>query len=183
MVDNDNTQNSCAFQSILVFTFRFAQKAAVIFKIHVSGISTRQIVYSSYLESKLYQAWNPWQMHNDWNIECWDAKNVYTHTWMAYHLFHNLYLRQCHLVVQEAFQSEVAFQAEVLPVVVEVCRSLCASRVCADISLYYFRREDSHLCDCYKPLPGVFPLPPSPFYAQETKLLTLSLLGLEREVF
>jgi len=50
IVDNDNTQNSYSFQSILVFTLRFAQKAAVIFNINVSGISTQQLMYLSNLE-------------------------------------------------------------------------------------------------------------------------------------
>jgi hypothetical protein len=50
MVDNGNIQNSHVFQSILDFTLGCAQKAAVIFKLNVSGISTQQIVYSANLE-------------------------------------------------------------------------------------------------------------------------------------
>jgi len=38
------------FKLILVPTLRFAQKAAVVCKINVSGISTQQIVYSANLE-------------------------------------------------------------------------------------------------------------------------------------
>jgi len=50
IVVNDNTQKSHSFQSMLVFTLRFAQKGLVTFKINFSGISTQQIVYSATLE-------------------------------------------------------------------------------------------------------------------------------------
>jgi len=52
-------------------------------------------------------------MHYHWKIECWDADNVYTHTWMAYLLFHDFHLHQCHLVVQGVFQAEVGFWSDV----------------------------------------------------------------------
>jgi hypothetical protein len=39
-VDNDHTQNSTSIQSFLVFSLRFGQKAVVVCKIDVSGIST-----------------------------------------------------------------------------------------------------------------------------------------------
>ena len=113
---------------------------------------------------------------------CWDAENIYTHTWMAYHLFHNFRFRQCHLVAQEAFRAEEVFQAEVLPVLVEVRRFLCASSVSADSLLCHFGMEGSHPCDIYKPLLGVFPSQLSPFYAQGPQLLASSLLGLRHEI-
>jgi hypothetical protein len=50
MVNNGNTQNYQLFQSILDFTLGCAQKAAVVFKLNVSGISTQQIVYSANLK-------------------------------------------------------------------------------------------------------------------------------------
>lgn len=71
---------------MLVFTVRFAQKAALILIIKVSGIATQQIVYSPDQESILYHDSYPWHMHNHWLIEVWDVENVHTHTWM--HTFH-----------------------------------------------------------------------------------------------
>jgi len=41
---------SRSFQPILVRTRRFVQKAIVVFKINLSGISMHQIVYSANLE-------------------------------------------------------------------------------------------------------------------------------------
>jgi len=52
-------------------------------------------------------------MHYDLKVECWDAEHVYTHTWMAYLLFHNFHFCRCHLVAQVAFWAEVVLQAEV----------------------------------------------------------------------
>jgi hypothetical protein len=61
------------------------------------------------------------------------------------------------MVAQVAFWAEMAFRAEVPPVLVEVRRFLCASSVSADSLLYYFGMEGSRPYDCYKPLQGVFP--------------------------
>jgi hypothetical protein len=95
---------------------------------------------------------------------------------MAYLLFHNFRFPQRHLVAQ------VAFRAEVPPVLEEVRRFLCASSGSADSLLYHFGMEGSRPYDFCKPLPGVFPSQPSPSDAQETQLLASSLLGLRREV-
>jgi len=121
-------------------------------------------------------------MHYDWKIECLEAENVYTHTRMAYHHFHNICFRQCHLVVQVAFWAEVAIWAEMPPGLMEVRRCLCASSLSADSLLCHFGMKGSRPFDFYKRLPDVFLSHPSPFYAQETQLLASSLLRLRREV-
>jgi len=129
------------FQSILVPTLRFAQKAVVVCKFNVSSISTQQIVYSANLEYNLYRACFPWQMHYDWKIECLEVENAYIHTWMAYLLFHNFRFPQRHLVAQ------VAFRAEVPPVVEEVRWFRCASSGSPDSLLYHFGMEGSRPYD------------------------------------
>jgi hypothetical protein len=95
---------------------------------------------------------------------------------MAYLLFHNFRFPQSHLLAQ------VAFRAEVLPVVEEVWLFLWASCGSPDSLLYQFCMEGSRPYDLCKPLQGVFPSQPSPSDAQETQLLSSSLLGLRREV-
>jgi len=102
--------------------------------------------------------------------------DIFTHTWMAYLLFHNFYFRQWHLVVQ------VVFRAEVLPILLEVRWFHCASSVSADSLLCHFGMEGSCPYDIYKPLPAVILSQPSPWYAQETQLLAFSLLRLRCEV-
>jgi hypothetical protein len=95
---------------------------------------------------------------------------------MAYNLFHNFHVRQYHQVVQVVLQPEAAFRAKaafhgkVPPGVVEVARFLFTSSVSADSMLGHVAREHSRLYDLYKPLPWVFLLHPSPFYAQATQL-------------
>jgi hypothetical protein len=119
-------------------TFRFTQKAAVIFKINVSGISTQQIVYWVNLEYSVNRACYPCHMHYDCKIECRDAENVYTHAWMAYLLFRNFQVCQCHLVVLVACCEEAAFWAEVPPGAVEERRFLWAPTVSVDFVLCHF---------------------------------------------
>jgi hypothetical protein len=106
-------------------------------------------------------------------------ENAYTHSWMAYLLFHNFRFPQHDLVVQVAFRAVMAFQAEVPPGLVEVWRFLSASSMSADSLLYHFGMEGSRPYDLYKPLPGVFPSQPSPSDAQETELLASAVLGLQ----
>jgi len=77
-------------------------------------------------------------VHYDSKIESLEAENVYTHTWMAYLLFHNFHVHQCHPVVQVAFWVEMAFRAEGPPVLVEVRQFLCASGVSVDSLLRHF---------------------------------------------
>jgi hypothetical protein len=96
---------------------------------------------------------------------------------MAYLLFNNFRFPQRQLVAL------VAFRAEVPPVVEEVWQFLFASSWSPDSLLYHFRIEGSRPDDFCKPLPGVFPWQPSPSDAQETELLSSSLLGLRGEVF
>jgi hypothetical protein len=105
-----------------------------------------------------------------------EVENAYTRTWMAYLLFHNFRFPQRHLVAQ------VAFWAEVPPVLEEMQRFRCASRGSAISLLDDFGMEGSRPYDFCKPLPGVFPSQPSPSDAQETQLLASSLLGRQREV-
>ena len=87
---------------------------------------------------------------------------------MAYLLFHNCQFPHCHQVAQLAFRGEVAFQAELPLVLVEVRQFLSASSVSVDNWLCYFGIEGSRPYDCYKPLPGDFLSQPSPLYAQDT---------------
>jgi len=164
------------FQSILVPTVRFAQKDVVVCKINVSSISTQQIVYSANLEYHLYRACFPWQMQYDWKIEYLEVENAYTHTWMAYLLFHNCRFPQRHLGVQ------VAFRAEMPPVLEEVLRFLCTSSGSPDFLLHHCGMQGSRPNDFCKPLPGVFPSQPSPSDAKETQLLASSILWVRREV-
>jgi len=90
-------------------------------------------------------------MHYDSKIECWDPVNVDLHKGMAYLPFNNFRFRQCHLAAQEACRTEVAFQAEVLPVLLDVRQFLFASHVSADSMLCHFGMEGSRSCDFYKP--------------------------------
>jgi len=85
-------------------------------------------------------------------------------------------------VADEAFGADVVFRAEVPPVLVEVCWFLCASSVSADSLLCHYDMEGSRPYDVSKPLPGVFLLQPRSSFAQQTQLLTSSLLGIQREV-
>jgi hypothetical protein len=95
---------------------------------------------------------------------------------MAYLLFQNFRFPQRHLVAQ------VAFCADVQPVVEEVWWFFSISNGSAHALLYHCGREGSRLNDFSKPLPGVFSSQPSPADAQETELLASSPLGLRREV-
>jgi hypothetical protein len=104
------------------------------------------------------------------------VENAYTHTWMAYLLFHNFRCSQRHLVAQ------VAFRAEVPPVLKEARRFLFTFSGSPDSLLCHFGMEGSRPYDFCKPLPGVFPSQPSRSDAQETQLLSSSLLRLWREV-
>jgi len=75
---------------------------------------------------------------------------------MAYLLLHKFHFRKWQRVAQESFRAEVAFQVEVPPVPVEVCRVCCASSVSADSLLCRFGIGRSRPYDFYKPLLGVF---------------------------
>jgi len=115
-------------------------------------------------------------MHYDWKIECLEVENAYTHTWMAYLLFHHTPFTQGHLVAQ------VACRAAVPPVLEEVWRFLCPSSRSPNSLLYHFGMEGSRSYDFCKQLSGVFPFQPSLSDAQETQLLASSLPGLRLEV-
>ena len=77
---------------------------------------------------------------------------------------------------------EAAFQAEVAPGLVEVDPFLCASSVSDDSSMCHVGKEGSRLFGSHEPLTGDDPSQPSPFYAQDTQVPTLSLLRLQHEV-
>ena len=77
-------------------------------------------------------------------------ENAYTHTWMSYLVVHNFHFPLRYLGVQVAFRAEMAVQAEVPPVLVEVLRFACASSVSADSVLYVFAMEGSCPCDFFK---------------------------------
>jgi len=81
------------------------------------------------------------------------------------------------------FRAAVGFQMEVPPVLVEVRWLRWASSVSAVSLLCHVCMEGSRPYDFYKPLQGVFPSQPTPFYLQETQLLASSLLRLRHEVF
>jgi len=121
-------------------------------------------------------------MHYDCKIECWNAENVYTLTWMAYLLFHNFHFNQCHRMPQEAFWGEEAFQPEVPPVLAERSLFLCASSLSADSLLCHFGMEGGRQYDIYKPLLGAFLSQPSPCSAWETQHRASSLLRLQPDV-
>jgi hypothetical protein len=82
-------------------------------------------------------------MHYDGKMKCWDAKNVYTHTRVAYHLFHNFHVSHWHLVAHVAFRVQAAFWAEMPPVLVEVWWFLHASSMSADSLLCNFGMQPS----------------------------------------
>jgi hypothetical protein len=68
---------------------------------------------------------------------------MYIHT-PGWHTFYFItFSIVSHLVAQVAFQAEVAFWVEVLPVWVEVCRFLCSSSVSAESVLCNFGLEGS----------------------------------------
>jgi hypothetical protein len=92
---------------------------------------------------------------------------------MAYLLFHLFRFRQRHLVAQ------VAFRAEVPPVLEEVLRFLCTSSGSPDSLVYHFGMEGSRPYDFCKPLPGVFPSQPSPLMPSKlnSSLLLFSDFG------
>jgi hypothetical protein len=78
--------------------------------------------------------------------------------------------------------AQVAFRAEVAPLVVEAHLCLCASSVSVDFLVCHFAKEDSRLFDFRKPLPGVFQSQFSPCFARETQHPISSLHGLWHEV-
>jgi hypothetical protein len=83
------------------------------------------------------------------------------------------------MVAQEAFCLEMAYQADVPLVLVDVQRSFCASTVSANALQHHFGMKGSRPYVVCKPLWGVFPSQSSPHYAQETQHLTSYLLGLQ----
>jgi hypothetical protein len=74
--------------------------------------------------------------------------------------------------------AQVVFWAKLVLVVVKVHMCLCASSITADPLLCHFGKQRSSPFDFHQLLLNVFLLPLSSFDAQETQLLTSSLLGL-----
>jgi hypothetical protein len=94
-------------------------------------------------------------------------------------------MRVAHLLVWSSHRhqiAQVAFWAQVAPVVVEVHLCRCPSSVLMDILRCHFASAGSCPFDFREPLPGVYRMQPSPCYAQETQHPAASLLGLRREV-
>jgi len=89
-------------------------------------------------------------MDQDWKIERWREEYVYTHIRVAHLLFRSIDFSHHHHVAQ------VAFQANVVPVVVVVHLCLGASSVCVDSLLCHFGKEARHPFDFDECLPGVF---------------------------
>jgi hypothetical protein len=77
--------------------------------------------------------------------------------------------------------AQVAFQAEVAIIVVQVHLCNCISSVTAKSVLCRIGKEDSHSCDFQESLLRAFLLPQLPGYAQKIQLITALLLGLQRE--
>jgi hypothetical protein len=109
-------------------------------------------------------------------IEHCEVVYVYTHIWLAYHLFQCFDISHCHQVALVSFGAEVAL------VVIEVDPVPCVSSMTADSMLCHFGKKRIHLFHFHKSLPDVFLSLPSTFHAQETQLVASSLLGLRCEV-
>jgi hypothetical protein len=77
---------------------------------------------------------------------------------------------------------QVAFQAEVAPVVVEVHVCLYASSITAGALLCHFGKQGRRLFNFHKSLSNVVLSPPSPCYDQDTELHLSSLLRVRSEV-
>jgi hypothetical protein len=115
-------------------------------------------------------------MHRDWNVELGEVEYVYAHIQVVYPIVQCIDFTHSQQVVQ------VAFQAEVAPVVVEVQVCLCASSITAGSSLCHFGKQGCHLFDFHKSLSNVFLSPPSPCYDQDAELHLSSLLRVRSEV-
>jgi len=126
---------------------------------------------SANLEQNLYRACDPWHMHQDWKIEQWEGKYVYTHIRVGHLPFRSTDFPHYHQVAQ------VAFPVEMAPVLVEVHASLCASSLSVDALLCHFGKEGSCPCDFHKQLPVVYLSQPSPFHAQEIRHPVSSVFG------
>jgi hypothetical protein len=77
--------------------------------------------------------------------------------------------------------AKVAFQTEVVPIVVEVRRCLCASNMFADVLRCHVAERGSSPFDFHEPIPGVVLSQPSPGHARETQHPASSFFGLWRE--
>ena len=115
-------------------------------------------------------------MDQDGKIECWQAEYVYTDIQVAHLLFWSFESSDCHQVAQ------VAFQAPVAPVMVEVHLCLCTPSESVNSLLCHFDKDDSRPFDFHEPLPGVFPSQGSLCYARETQHPASFLFGLWQEV-
>ena len=131
---------------------------------------------SANLEWNLFRTCDPWHMHQDWTIEHWEEVYVYTPIRVAHLLF-----RTCELPHGRQ-QVQVAFRAQVRPVLVEVHQLLCASSMSVDSSRCHFGKESSRPIPFHEPLPGNFLSQSSVVCARETELPTSSHLGLQCEV-
>jgi len=115
-------------------------------------------------------------MDQDSTIERCEVQYVYSHIGVAHLLFQTIEFSQCHQVEQ------VAFRAEVAPLVVKVHSCLCTSSVYVDSLLCYFNNENNRQVDFHKPLPGVLLSQPLTCYDREKQYTTSSLLALWHEV-
>jgi len=115
-------------------------------------------------------------MDQDWKIERREVQYVYIHIRVAHLLFRIFEISACHQMVQ------VAFQADVAPVVVAVHLCLYASSVSVDSSQCHFGKEGSRPFDFHEWWLGIFVYQPLPCYAREKQQAASSLPGLRCKV-
>jgi hypothetical protein len=77
----------------------------------------------------------------------WEEEYIYTHIQVSFLLFQSSPRLQL---------AQVAFWAELVPVVVAMHPCLCASSVSVDSLWCHFGKEGSYPCDFHEPLLGVF---------------------------
>jgi len=131
---------------------------------------------SANVKYNLSHACDPWHMHQDRKIHCWEQEYVYTHLRLAHLRFRNIELPDFHQLAQ------VAFRAKVVPVLVEVNPFLCASSISVDPLLCHFDKEGCLAFNFHESLPGVFLSQPSHDYFQETQVREFSLPWLLHKV-
>jgi len=104
---------------------------------------------SANLDENLYHACDLWHMHQDWKIEHWEEKYIYTHTQVAHLRFRISALPHCYQVEQVAFQVDMVLVlvSALWVALVEVHLCLCVSGVFGDSVLCHFCKEGSRLSD------------------------------------
>jgi len=131
---------------------------------------------SAKVEKNHHRACNAWHIDQDWTIKRWEVEYVYTPLWVAHLLFQSFEFSHFHQMAQ------VAFWAEVAPVLVDMDPFLCTLSLSVDSLLCHFGKAGSQPFGVHKPLPGVLLSQHSPCYDRETQHLASCLLGLPQKV-